>query len=106
MRGFEYIVGSFKELVDYANKERMCFRPYCTTCGSIEFRNYCNKVLGYEKILELIRSVDKETFDKYYTLDWMYVATVLEMEFGVLPRDNFLMIELTKLSNKYEESKK
>lgn len=95
----------YDELIQYAHLKRMCFMPGCTTCGAMPFRRLCRYDIGFENICGIVRAVTPEYFAEHYTLDWMMAATVLDCEFrleGGLPRDNFLLQELERLSKEHE----
>ena len=62
-------------------------------------------MVGYEKICELIRAVTPEFFAEHYTLRWMMAATIMDCIFH-LPRDNFMMQELDRLSREHENSRR
>ena len=100
---------TFPELIEYTKKHNMCIVPGCTTCGSMPFRELCRNEIGFDNICFVVRNVTPTCFHEYYTLDWMYAATILDVEFykeGRLPRDNFLLQELERLSAEHENQRR
>lgn len=96
-------VNDFNEFMQIA--QHMCIDPGCTTCGAMHFRLMCREMVGYEKICELIRAVTPEFFAEHYTLRWMMAVTIMDCIFH-LPRDNFMMQELDRLSREHENSRR
>ena len=104
-----YSPEDFDELIEYARIKNMCIQPGCTTCGAMPFRKLCREEIGYENICGIVRAVTPEYFDEHYKLSWMQAATVLDFEFyreGGLPRDNYLLQELDRLSREYESRRR
>ena len=103
-----YSPEDYDELIQYAHIKNMCITPGCTTCGAMPFRKLCREEIGFENICGIVRAVTPEYFEKHYTFEWMQVATVLDCEFhkeGGLPRDNFLLQELERLSQEHENQR-
>ena len=99
----------FDHLIEYALANNMCFTPGCTTCGARRFRRLCREKIGFEAICSIVRAVTPSYFFEHYTFSWMQVATVLDHEFtkeGGLPRDNFLLQELERLSQAHEDARR
>ena len=99
----------FEDLINYAKANHMCFMPGCTTCGASRFRRHCREKIGFDAICGIVRAVTPEYFSGHYTFSWMEAATVLDWEFvkeGSLPRDNFLLQELERLSQAHEDARR
>lgn len=52
-------VSDFFDLVRMANSSGMCLNPGCTTCGCMQFRNFC-KTLGKPAITEMLKAIPEE----------------------------------------------
>ena len=104
-----YSPEDFAELIEYANMKNMCMNPGCTTCGCMPFRKLCRETIGYENICGIVRAVTPEYFAEHYESSWMDAATVLDAAFwreGGLPRDNYLLQELERLSQEHKRRRR
>lgn len=62
----------YKNILDvflFAKDKGMCTTPYCTTCGSMDFRNMC-KNIGSDNIIRLVKNVTDEELDKTSAFLW------------------------------------
>ena len=68
---------------------------------------FYRETIGYEKICVIVRSVTPEVFEQHYMHRWLVLASRLDYVFheeGGLPRDNFLMQELDRISAEQRRS--
>ena len=67
---------NFIDLVEFMNRNHICFQPGCTTCYCMGYRSFL-KDLGDEGIASMMNSVKREEVIAQYNLDWHDAMEVL-----------------------------
>lgn len=70
---------TLRDLLDLARAKRWCTKPYCTTCGSTQFRTALEN-FSREELIEQLRLLDESYFsDRNPILMIIYRASVFPM---------------------------
>ena len=72
----------FKDFMYHALKSKWCVKPFCTTCGSFEFRDKLNK-FSKDEIVEGLKILPAEFMELEESTDALRICFYTASIFGV-----------------------
>lgn len=94
-------ISDFFELAQYAKEMNLCTKPWCTTCGCLQYRSLIRDTIGAEKIKKMVLTIKESQLNEHDIYEWIDPFIVATHEFG--PSLFVGSVLLTK-SNELQES--